>query len=130
MFLYRRIMCQHKMIIVFSLSTVHSIKKRRRSWEKEKLSTQESMPSKAENKKRKFVSFARSENGIEIFIFNETSTFHWNRLDALHNAYEWGKTSICYLKNPSKLNWPFCALNLFGSYWAISSLARAGFAYG
>lgn len=35
-----------------------------------------------------------------------------------------------YLRNPSKLSNPFCALNLFGSYSWIRSFARAGFAYG
>lgn len=35
-----------------------------------------------------------------------------------------------YLKKPSKLSWPFCALNLFGSYCCMSSFARAGLAQG
>lgn len=37
---------------------------------------------------------------------------------------------INYLRNPSKLSSPFWALNLFGSYSWMRSLARAGFAYG
>lgn len=39
-------------------------------------------------------------------------------------------TITTYRKNPSELNWPFCELNLFGSYWHMISLARVGFAYG
>lgn len=44
--------------------------------------------------------------------------------------HPWCYVSNNYLRNPSKLRSPFCALNLFGSYSWMRSLARAGFAYG
>lgn len=41
-----------------------------------------------------------------------------------------GSVNVNYLRNPSKLSNPFCALNLLGSYSWMRSFARAGFAYG
>lgn len=68
---------------------------------------------KESNSEEAFSRHDSLRRGIKIWIFRNYRNSLWN-----------------YLRNPSKLSNPFCALNLFGSYSWMRSFARAGFAYG